>query len=85
MHNILSRTSQPFDKEPCSLEQVVDEADEAWTREKPLEGNHTELYGLSAFAYETAYLGFLWVAHFNAHTDGTIEVELVSSVDGEDL
>jgi hypothetical protein len=40
------------------------------------------LGSLSAFAYETAYLGFLWVAHFNDHTDGTIEVELVSSSDG---
>jgi hypothetical protein len=61
---------------------VVDELDESWTKEKPCLGNHTELYGLSAFAYETAYLGFLWVAHFNDHTDGTIEVELVSSSDG---
>ena len=61
---------------------VVDEVDETWTKEKPIQGNHTELYGLSAFAYETAYLGFLWVAHFNKDTDGTIEVELISSTDG---
>ena len=61
---------------------VVDEIDESWTKEKPKQGNHTELYGLSAFAYESAYLGFLWVAHFNDHTDGTIEIELVSSTDG---
>ena len=61
---------------------VVDEIDEAWTKPKQVTGNHTELYGLSAFAYETGYLGFLWVAHFNGHTDGTIECELVSSADG---
>ena len=78
----VSRTAE-YTKWPLPTKAVVvDEVDESWTKENPCEGNHTELYGLSAFAYETAYLGFLWVAHFNNHTDGTIEVELVSSVDG---
>ena len=50
--------------------------------------------GLSAFGYQTQYIGFLWVAHFGPGgpkdprgptdvADGTIEVEVVSSRDGQ--
>jgi hypothetical protein len=46
----------------------------------------TSFYGLSAFAYETMYLGFLWVFQATDETegyfDGPIFCELVSSRDG---
>jgi len=45
----------------------------------------THFYGLSAFTYESMYLGFLWVfraTDIEGYFDGTIFIELVSSRDG---
>ncbi|HPO12587.1 MAG TPA: family 10 glycosylhydrolase [Candidatus Hydrogenedentes bacterium] len=57
-----------------------DEFDDRWV-EKP--GQHTDFYGLCGFAYESMYLGFLWIFRITAAGDnGTIFVELVSSRDG---
>lgn len=64
---------------------TADAIDDIWATSSAARAqqNRTELYGLSSFAYESQYVGLLWVAHFNAETDGTIEVELVSSRDGK--
>ncbi len=59
---------------------IPDEFDDRWVR-RP--GQHTDFYGLSAFAYESMYLGFLWVFPItDGKDDGPIFVELVSSRDG---
>ena len=45
--------------------------DRAWgadTAAARATNNRTELYGLSAFAYQSQYIGLLWVAHFNNQT-----------------
>lgn len=46
----------------------------------------TSFYGMSAFAYESMYLGFLWVFraddHETGYFDGIIFIELVTSRDG---
>lgn len=64
---------------------TADDIDDRWAVSAGAQAqqNRTELYGLSSFAYQSQYVGLLWVAHFNAETDGTIEVELVSSRDGK--
>lgn len=64
---------------------TADAIDDRWATSAAARSqqNRTELYGLSAFAYQSQYVGLLWVAHFNAENDGTIEVELVSSRDGK--
>ena len=59
-----------------------DAVDDRWVT---ADRQHTDFYGLSAFAYESMYLGFLWVFRIDdGHNDGTIHVELVSSRDGMD-
>jgi len=59
---------------------VPDEFDDRWVAG---EGQHTDFYGLCGFAYETMYLGFLWVFRItDGKNDGPIFVELVSSHDG---
>jgi len=65
---------------PTQLVLVPDTMDDRWiTKDR----QHTDFYGLSAFAYESMYLGFLWVFRINdGHNDGTIHIELVSSRDG---
>lgn len=63
---------------------VPDEYDDRWVTAESAEGAHTDFYGLSAFAYESMYLGFLWVFPItNGKNDGPIFVELVTSHDGE--
>lgn len=58
-----------------------DEYDDRWAT-GPLE--HTDFYGLCGFAYESMYIGFLWIFHITAQgDDGPIFVELVSSRDGK--
>jgi hypothetical protein len=57
-----------------------DEFDDRWVTQT---GQRTEFYGLSAFAYESMYIGFLWVFQItDGNNDGPIFVELVSSHDG---
>ena len=59
---------------------VPDEFDDRWVT-----GNrqHTDFYGLCGFAYESMYLGFLWVFRItDGKNYGPIFVELVSSHDG---
>lgn len=70
-----------FETWPSSqLILVPDEFDDRWVT-KPLQ--RTDFYGLSAFAYESMYLGFLWVFRItDGRNDGTIHCELVSSRDG---
>lgn len=54
--------------------------DDRWVT-RPVE--HTDFYGLCGFAYESMYIGFLWVFRITAPgDDGPIFVELVSSRDG---
>ena len=92
----VSRTSDPRHWPQPTQSLVADDIDDRWASSTAarLQGNRTELYGLSAFAYQTQYIGLLWVAHFGpggpkdprgpADTaDGTIEVEVVSSRDGQ--
>lgn len=63
---------------------VPDEFDDRWVTAESTEGAHTDFYGLSAFAYESMYIGFLWVFPItDGKNDGPIFVELVTSHDGE--
>ena len=65
---------------PAELILVPDEVDDRWVKK---DGQHTDLYGLSAFAYESSYLGFLWIFRIeDGANSGPIFVELVSSHDG---
>jgi hypothetical protein len=60
-----------------------DEFDDRWVTATPA-GQHTDFYGLCGFAYESMYLGFLWIFRItDGNNDGRIFVELVSSRDGE--
>ncbi len=62
------------------LIMMPDKADDHWVTQP---GQRTEFYGLSAFPYESGYLGFLWIFHItDAHDDGPIYCELASSRDG---
>ena len=57
-----------------------DEADDRWVT---LKDQRTEFYGLTAFPYESAYIGFLWIFRItDGKNDGPIYCELVSSRDG---
>jgi len=63
---------------------VPDEYDDRWVTAESTAGAHTDFYGLSAFAYESMYIGFLWVFPItDGKNDGPIFVELVTSHDGE--
>ena len=65
---------------PAELILVPDEIDDRWVTE---DGQHTDLYGLSGFAYESTYLGFLWIFRIeDGKNKGRIFAELVSSHDG---
>ncbi|HOD50279.1 MAG TPA: hypothetical protein PKJ78_09595 [Candidatus Hydrogenedentes bacterium] len=60
-----------------------DEYDDRWAADSEAQGAHTDFYGLCGFAYETMYLGFLWIFRItDGQNDGPIFVELVSSRDG---
>lgn len=59
---------------------VPDEIDDSWVTE---DKQHTDFYGLSGFAYESGYIGFLWIFRVtDGDNDGPIYCELVSSRDG---
>ena len=59
---------------------VPDLADDFWVEE---EYQRTEFYGLSGFAYESGYIGFLWIFPVtDGKKDGPIYCEIVSSRDG---
>jgi hypothetical protein len=63
----------------AQLMLVPDAADDRWAT-RP--GQHTQFYGLSAFAYETMYLGLLEVFRVtDSINDGPIQIELVTSRD----
>ncbi len=63
-----------------TLVLTPDEYDDRWATQP---GQHTDFYGLCGFAYESQYLGFLWVFRITAAgDDGPVFVELVSSRDG---
>ena len=70
-----------FESWPAArLVLVPDEFDDRWVETAT---QHTDFYGLSAFAYESMYLGFLWVFRITDGTnDGPIFVEMVTSRDG---
>ena len=62
-------------------DRIIVEHDDPKTRE-------SHFYGLAGFDYEGMIVGFLWVLHVNAHVpalgdDGPMDVQLVSSRDGE--
>jgi hypothetical protein len=60
-----------------------DEFDDRWVTEDSAKDAHTDFYGLCGFAYESMYLGFLWVFPItDGKNDGPIFVELVTSHDG---
>lgn len=70
-----------FERWPSAqLILVPDKIDDYWTSG----GNQrTEFYGLTAFPYQSAYIGFLWIFHItDGKNDGPIFCELVSSRDG---
>ena len=70
-----------FERWPSAqLILVPDKADDYWISG----GNQrTEFYGLTAFPYQSAYIGFLWIFHItDGKNDGPIFCELVSSRDG---
>jgi hypothetical protein len=65
---------------PGTLVLTPDEFDDRWVTKA---GQHTDFYGLCGFAYESMYLGFLWIFRITGgKNDGPIYVELVSSRDG---
>ncbi|MEO9050535.1 MAG: LamG-like jellyroll fold domain-containing protein, partial [Ginsengibacter sp.] len=70
-----------FERWPSAqLILVPDKRDDYW-----IDGGNqrTEFYGLTAFPYQSAYIGFLWIFHItDGKNDGPIFCELVSSRDG---
>lgn len=65
---------------PAELILVADEFDDRWVTGS---GQHTDFYGLSAFPYQSMYLGFLWIFRIvDGKNDGPIFCELVTSRDG---
>jgi hypothetical protein len=57
-----------------------DEFDDGWVKTAK---QHTDFYGMSVFAYETMYLGLLWVFPItDGENDGPIFVEMATSRDG---
>jgi hypothetical protein len=65
---------------------VPDKFDDRWLHAEGAsypKDAHTDFYGLSAFPYESMYIGFLWVFPItNGKSDGPIFIELVTSRDG---
>lgn len=78
-------TTNDFESWPATrLVLVPDAFDDRWVSDGYDENAHTDFYGMSAFAYESMYIGFLWVFRItDGKNDGPIFVELVSSQDGE--
>ncbi len=73
--------TKDFESWPAPLLVLTpDEYDDRWAGQP---GQHTDFYGLCGFAYESQYLGFLWIFRITgAGDDGAVHVELVSSRDG---
>ena len=76
----ITATADFEDWPSAQLILVPDEYDDYWVSG----GNQrTEFYGLSAFPYQSGYIGFLWIFHItDGKNDGPIFCELVSSRDG---
>ncbi len=65
---------------PAELILVPDTFDDRWVKQ---DLQHTDLYGVSAFPYESGYVGFLWIFRItDGGSEGPMLVELVSSRDG---
>ena len=65
---------------PSELILMPDKFDDRWVTK---DRQHTDFYGLSAFPYESGYIGFLWIFRITeGDNDGPMFVELVSSRDG---
>lgn len=79
-----SQTSD-FENWPATkLALAPDEFDDRWVTSDSHNDAHTDFYGMSGFAYESMYIGFLWVFPIiDGKNDGPIFVELVTSHDGE--
>jgi hypothetical protein len=78
-----SETTNFEDWPSTKMVLVPDEYDDRWVTADSAEAAHTDFYGLCGFAYESMYLGFLWVFPItNGKNDGPIFVELVTSHDG---
>lgn len=73
--------TEDFEHWPATtLVLAPDEYDDRWVT-KPIE--QTDFYGMSGFAYESMYIGFLWVFRItDGKSDGPIFVELTTSRDG---
>ena len=73
-------TNQAGDHEP-TLVLVPDYIDDDnWVKRS---GQRTDFYGLCGFAYESMYLGFLWIFRIvDGVDDGPLFIELVTSHDG---
>ena len=76
--------SKHFEEWPASkLILTPDEFDDRWVTPESAANAHTDFYGLCGFAYESMYIGFLWMFPItNGKNDGPIFVELVTSHDG---
>jgi hypothetical protein len=67
----------------ASLILAPDAVDDRWVPAGTVQRTH--FYGLCGFAYESMYLGFLWIfraTDVDGYYDGPIYVEIVSSHDG---
>ncbi len=78
-------TTTDFENWPAStLVLTPDTFDDRWVTKDAHKDAHTDFYGMSGFAYESMYIGFLWVFPItDGKNDGPIFVELVTSHDGE--
>lgn len=78
-------TTADFENWPATkLVLAPDEFDDRWVTADSHKKAHTDFYGMSGFAYESMYIGFLWVFQItDGGNDGPIFVELVTSQDGE--
>lgn len=76
--------TKTFEEWPASeLILTPDEYDDRWVNQDSAKDAHTDFYGLTGFAYESMYIGFLWVFPItNGKNDGPIFAELVTSHDG---
>jgi hypothetical protein len=79
----LSATNDPGSWPPLELVMAPDDFDDRWIEPGTIQRTH--FYGCKTFAYETMYLGLLWI--FRAEDDrgyfhGPVFSELVTSRDG---
>ncbi len=74
-----------FDIWPATkLVLAPDPFDDRWVTSKSHKNAHTDFYGISSFAYESMYIGFLWVFRItDGNSDGPVFIELVTSHDGQ--